>query len=141
MWYNDGMERSWFHRNWYWITIIGIAAIVFAMKLGLEAGIAISITFLLGAAAIFFASRSLKLTQDSLKLTRATTRPFLNVSVPNTISGCLKSSLPRASGVYLKTFWGSFACPALKLLASPACAVGLGLHFHPGQCHVFQSMS
>jgi len=58
-----------------------------------------------------------------------------------TISGCLKSSFPRASGVYLKTFWGSFACPALKLLASPACAVGLGLHFHPGQCHVFQSMS
>ena len=30
-------------------------------------------------------TKSLKLTQDSLKLTRATTRPFLNVSMPNTI--------------------------------------------------------
>ena len=79
------MDRGWFGRNWWWIIIIGVAVIAFAVNLGLEAGIAISITFLLGAAAIFFASRSLKVTQDSLELSRATTRPFLNVSVSETI--------------------------------------------------------
>ncbi len=80
MWYNSGMKRKWLHRNWYWITIIGVAVISFLVYLGWKHGIAISFAVLSIIVATFFASRSLKLTQDSLLLTRDTTRPFLNVS-------------------------------------------------------------
>jgi len=73
------MKREWFHRNWHWITIIGVAVISFLVYLGWKLGIAISFAVLSILVATFFASRSLKLTQDSLVLTRATARPFLNI--------------------------------------------------------------
>ena len=73
------MNREWFRRNWLWITIIGVAVISFLIYLGWKHGIAISFAVLSIVVATFFASRSLKLTQDSLVLTRAIQRPFLNI--------------------------------------------------------------
>ncbi len=78
MWYNVGMDREWFRRNWLWITIIGVAVISFLVYLGWKHGIAISFAVLAIVVATFFASRSLKITGNSLELTRATQRPFLN---------------------------------------------------------------
>jgi hypothetical protein len=83
------MEKGWLKRNWWWLTIIGLAAIALLVCLGLQYGIAISFAVLSIFVATFFAARSLKVTRDSLnttrqslELSRATTRPFLNVSVP-----------------------------------------------------------
>jgi len=75
------MDRLWLNRNWHWVTIIGIAVIIFLVWLGWKHGIAVSFAVLSIFVATFFASRSLKLTQDSLALTRAATRPFLHVSL------------------------------------------------------------
>ncbi len=72
------MDREWFRRNWLWITIIGVAVISFLVYLGWKHGIAISFAVLAIVVATFFASRSLKITGNSLELTRATQRPFLN---------------------------------------------------------------
>ncbi len=71
------MDRKWFSKNWHWITVIGVAIISFLVYLGWKLGIAISFAVLSIFVSVLFASRSLKLTQDSLELTRATTRPFL----------------------------------------------------------------
>jgi len=79
MWYNGSMDREWFDRNCSWITLLGLAVIIGLVYLGWKHGIAISFAVLAIFVATFFPSRSLKLTQDSLILTRATTRPFLNV--------------------------------------------------------------
>jgi hypothetical protein len=62
------------------ITIILIILVVgFAVYLGIVTELAIAFAFLSIAIATFFASRSLKLTNESLKLTRNTVRPFLSV--------------------------------------------------------------
>jgi hypothetical protein len=74
------MSRLYFNKNRHWITIIGVAVISFLVYLGWKLGIAISFAVLSIFVSAFFASRSLKLTRDSLELTRATTRPFLTVT-------------------------------------------------------------
>ena len=73
------MKKEWFRRNWHWVVFVGVAVISFLVWLGWKHGIAISFAVLSIFVATFFASRSLKLTQDSLELTRATTRAFVTV--------------------------------------------------------------
>jgi hypothetical protein len=80
------MNRGWFSRNWHWITIIGVTVISFLVYLGWKLGIATSFAVLSIFVSAFFAVRSLKLTQESLVLTRATTRPFLNIQL-NLVKG------------------------------------------------------
>jgi len=112
------MDRGWFKRNWLWLTIIGIAVIAFLVYLGLKYGIAISFAVLSIFVAIFFASRSLKVTQDSLKttresleLSRATTRPFLSIThivyqPPKTVEiiFCNTGALPPDSNTFQAIF-------------------------------------
>jgi len=61
---------------------IGITAAViwFAVHLGNTVGLGIAFAFISIVIATFFASRSLRMTSQSLELTRATQRPFLNLS-------------------------------------------------------------
>lgn len=63
--------------NKYALSAIGVLAFAFTVYLGAVHGIAISFAFLAIIVSTFFASRSLKLTRDSLELTRANIRPFL----------------------------------------------------------------
>ena len=111
MCYNECMNREWFRRIWPWITIIGVAVISFLVYLGLKHGIAISFAVLSIVVATFFASRSLKLTQDSLELTRITTRPFLNITSavyqpPKTLELiiCNTGTLPADSNTFQVIF-------------------------------------
>lgn len=59
--------------------IIFILVVCFAIYLGIVTELAIAFAFLSIVIATFFASRSLKLTNESLKLTRSTVRPFLSI--------------------------------------------------------------
>ena len=58
---------------------IVMIVIAFAVYLGIVTELAIAFAFLSIAIATFFASRSLRLANESLKLTRNTVRPFLSV--------------------------------------------------------------
>jgi hypothetical protein len=65
----------------FWI--ITVLVIAFVAVLGIYQGIAISFAVLSIIIATFFASRSLKLADKSLRLTRNTVRPFLSVQSGN----------------------------------------------------------
>ena len=70
------MKRPSF-KNPVFVTTIAVLVVGFAAFLGVVAGIAIAFAFL--SIVTFFASRSLRLTGESLGLTRDTQRPFLAV--------------------------------------------------------------
>jgi len=62
------------------IGALAIAVVGLTTLLAVKFGIALSFAFLSIAFATFFASRSLRLTRDSLELTRNAVRPFLSMS-------------------------------------------------------------
>ena len=62
------------------LSVIAFAVVCFAVYLGIKTELAIAFAFISIAIATFFASRSLKRSSDALELTRATQRPFLNIS-------------------------------------------------------------
>jgi len=105
------MDREWLNRNWGWITIVSIVLFGFLVYLGWKYGIAISFAVLAIVVATFFASKSLKVTQDSLALSRSMTRPFLSITnvvyqPPNIVEiiFCNTGALPSDSNTFQAIF-------------------------------------
>ena len=71
--------------------IIFILVVCFAVYLAIVTELAIAFAFISIVIATFFASRSLRLTNESLRLTRNTVRPFLSVQ-PGTVDTRMTSN-------------------------------------------------